>query len=194
MNRRLSNAPTPVLTSKITTAYSVVSTLAKGAALSILYSVFIATSLPSLVKADEVPPLLDEPIANRKLDFDAFENITQLLHAGRLAPHLKCELKVRSVKEDRHFTTGTRTVEVLEVAYYPRGLFSDKKVKLSIAAELATYGSRVTANAYSGAGEDIKIEAHDAGDHWLRFVHDGKGHLVYFVLGNNLTTYPCLSQ
>lgn len=136
----------------------------------------------------------EEPQARRSLDFDRFENVTKLLYAGKLAPHMKCELKVRTIKEERKFSDGKKLVEVLEVIYYPRGLFADLKVKVLIPAQLATYGTKYVSNQWSGSGEDIKIEAHDGYDHWLRFMHDGKGNLVQFSLGNRLATYPCLMK
>lgn len=136
----------------------------------------------------------DEPQAKQPLDFEEFENITKLLYAGKLAPHMKCELKVRTFKEERRFSDGKKLIEVLEVVYYPRGLFADLKVKVLIPAQLASFGTKYVSNQWSGAGEDIKIEAHDSYDHWLRFMHDGKGHLVQFSLGNRLATYPCLMK
>lgn len=161
--------------------------------LTLLSSTLIFSTLFStVIFAQEIPLSNDEPAATKKLDFAAFENITQLLHAGHLAPHMKCDLKVHTRKEDRKFSSGTRLVEILEVEYFPRGFFVEKKLKVVFAAELATYGTKVASNHWSGAGEDIKIEAHDPMDHWLRFVHDGKGNIVYLGLGNNLATYPCM--
>lgn len=145
-----------------------------------------------MTEAQEIPVLNDEPIAKTPLSFDQFEKITQVLHAGKMAPHMKCDLKVRTIREERKFTEGPKLVEVLEIIYYPRGLFADLKVKVLIPAELSTFGVKFVSNQWSGAGEDIKIEAQDSYDHWLRFVHDGKGRLVHFSLGNRLATYPCL--
>jgi len=134
----------------------------------------------------------EEATASKPLTMDEFDNITKLLYAGKLAPHMKCDLKVRTIKEERTFTTGKKMVEIIEVVYYPRGIFSDMKVKVAIPAEVATYGTRYGANQWSGAGEEVKIELHDSYDHWLRFVHDGKGGIIFFSLGNNLATYPCM--
>ena len=134
----------------------------------------------------------DEAVARRKFTFDEFESITKLLYAGKLAPHMKCDLKVRTIKEERTFSTGKKIVDLLEVVYYPRGIYSDTKVKVLIPSDSATYGTKYAANHWSGAGEEVKIEAHDGYDHWLRFVHDGKGGLVFFSLGNRLATYPCM--
>ncbi|MGZ3745175.1 MAG: hypothetical protein ACXVB1_07745 [Pseudobdellovibrionaceae bacterium] len=152
------------------------------------FSIYISL-LPLQGRAQEF--VSEEPQAQKVLDFDEFENITKLLYAGKLAPHLKCGLKVRTIKEERKFSEGKKLVEVLEILYYPRGLFSDLKVKVLIPAQLATFGVKYTSNQWSGAGEDIKIEAHDGYDHWLRFIHDGKGNIVFFSLGNRLATYPC---
>lgn len=142
--------------------------------------------------AQEVPRVSDEPIATKRLIDPAFDTITGLLHAGRLAPHMKCDIKVRTRKEDRKFSSGIKLVETLEVEYYPRGIYADTKVKVVFAMGLSTYGSKVTSNQWSGAGEDILIKANDSQQHWLRFTHDGKGNLVSLKLGNQLADYPCL--
>ncbi|WP_413288281.1 hypothetical protein [Bdellovibrio sp. HCB337] len=134
----------------------------------------------------------EEAAAERPLRIDEFDNIAKLLHAGKLAPHMKCDLKVRSIKEERRFSTGKKLVEILEITYYPRGLFADTKIKVLIPAEIAKYGTKYVSNHWSGAGEEIKIEAHDGYDHWLRVIHDGKGGIVFFSLGNRLATYPCM--
>ncbi|HEY8271056.1 MAG TPA: hypothetical protein VIG33_09215 [Pseudobdellovibrionaceae bacterium] len=156
----------------------------------LVLSFSICSLLSAQVRAQEFAS--EEPQAQQRLDFDEFENVTKLLYAGKLAPHMKCDLKVRTIKEERKFSDGKKLVEVMEVIYYPRGLFADLKVKVLIPAQLATFGLKYVSNQWSGAGEDIKIEAHDSYDHWLRFMHDGKGNIVQFSLGNSLATYPCL--
>lgn len=134
----------------------------------------------------------EEAVANRPLSSDEFDNITKLLHAGKLASHMKCDLKIRTIKEERTFSTGKKLVEIIEVTYYPRGIYADTKKKVLIPSEVATYGAKYVSNHWSGAGEEIKIEAHDSYDHWLRVIHDGKGNIVFFSLGNRLATYPCM--
>ena len=156
---------------------------------TILLSGLFALSLGA--GAQDIPPFADEPPAKQPLDFENFENITKLLAAGKLSPHMKCELKVRTVKEERKFSDGKKLVEILEVTYYPKGLFADMKLKILIPAEIATFGTKHASNKWSGIGEDIKIEAQDYYEHWLRFTHDGKGNLVQFMMGNHLATYPC---
>jgi hypothetical protein len=71
----------------------------------------------------------DEATANRTLTMDEFDNIAKLLYAGKLAPHMKCDLKVRTIKEERTFSTGKKLVEIIEVVYYPRGIYADTKSK-----------------------------------------------------------------
>lgn len=134
----------------------------------------------------------DEAVADRPLTTNSFDSITKLLYAGKMSPHMKCDLKVRTLKEERTFSDGKKLVEIIEVVYYPRGIYADTQVKVVIPAGIATYGTKYVSNQWSGVGEEVKIEAHDSYDHWLRFMHDGKGHLVFFSLGNRLATYPCL--
>lgn len=134
---------------------------------------------------------VDDPVANKKMNFETFDSITKLLYAGHLAPHMKCDIKVRTVREERTFTDGKRIVELLDVEYYPRGIFVDLKIHFQIPAEFSTYGVKYVSTEWSGTGEDIKIEAHDRRLHWIQFMHDGKGNIVQLSLGNDLATYPC---
>jgi len=148
--------------------------------------------LSSESPAFDIPFPNDEPPARKRLGLTEFDSITKLLHAGKLSPHMKCDLKVRTYKEERRFSNGKKLLELLEIDYYPRGFFWEKHFKILIPAEVATYGTKQVSNQWSGVGEDIKIEAHDRYDHWIRFMHDGKGHLVQFELGNVMGNFPCL--
>jgi|GEM_PF-5141590 hypothetical protein len=148
----------------------------------------------SLSKAQEVPFIDSPPKATKRLGQEMFDNISKLLYAGKLAPHMKCEIKARAVREERKFTDGKRIVEVLQIEYYPKGIYSDTKVSLQLPEYISTYGTKQISNQWSGVGEDILIQAHDYYEHWVRFTHDGKGNLVDLQLGNYLTTYPCFSK
>jgi hypothetical protein len=55
----------------------------------------------------------------------------------------------------------------------------------------AKYGLKKVENEWSGIGEDIKIQLSDRLNHWIRFVHDGRGQIVMLQLGNDLMTNPC---
>jgi hypothetical protein len=139
----------------------------------------------------DIPLIDDSPETDKKLDINSFEKISQVLHASRMAPHLDCAIKTKNSKQERKFISETKYVEVLEVEYMPRNLFSPKKINFKIPADLANFGSKISPNQWSGSGEDIKIEMNDYYNHWLRFTHDGRGQIIQFNVGNSSGTYPC---
>ena len=153
--------------------------------------VICSLGFSSLSHSQEVPFIDNPPKATKRLRQAAFDEISKLLYAGKLTPHMKCDIKARTFREERRFSDGKRIVEVLQIEYYPKGIYSDTKVSLQIPEHISTYGTKQISNQWSGVGEDILIQAHDYYDHWVRFTHDGKGGIVRLELGNNLATYPC---
>ena len=144
----------------------------------------------SLVQAQEVPMVNDDPVASRVLDTEMFDFITKTLSAGKMAPHMDCTLKTRSSRELRKFSGGNTWVETLEVDFSSNGFDNGLKMKFKIPSN-AKYGVRQSTNQWSGLGEDIKIELDDYYGHWLKFSHDGQGRIVQLILGNNLRVAPC---
>ncbi len=139
----------------------------------------------------DIPLIDDSPATESKLDFDHFEKISQILYSSRMAPHLNCRIAARTTKSERKFLSGKREIVVLEIDYSPRSQYSPRSVKFKIPMDLATFGSKVVANQWSGSGEDIKIEMNDTYGHWIRFTHDGRGQIVQINVGNNMANYPC---
>lgn len=148
---------------------------------------------PAAAGAQLVPVIDDAPKATASMDATMFEYIAGTLHAARLAPHMKCELRVETGKELRKFLRGEEWVEFIEVHYRTNvgggGHRMNMKFPMSV-----KYGLQKNVNPWSAVGEDIKIEAGDSEGHWLRFVHDGKGHLVFLSLGSDLRTLPCVVE
>lgn len=144
----------------------------------------------SLVAAQEVPFVNDEPVVNQTLDTEMFDFISKTLGAARMYPHMQCTLKTRSSREQRTFLEGSEWVETLEVDFSSNGFDSGYKIKFVIPST-AKFGLRKNNNHWSGLGEDIRIELDDFYGHWLSFTHDGKGRLVRLILGNNLRIVPC---
>lgn len=137
----------------------------------------------------DIPDVNNDPVVNRKFDADMFEFVAKTL-SGKMAPHMKCSLKVRNSREVRNFSDGKQWVEILDVDFNTNGFDSGYKMSFKIPMT-AKYGIKKTTNQWSGVGEEVKIELGDYYGHWLKFSHDGRGRLIQFIMGNNLRSAPC---
>ncbi len=142
----------------------------------------------------DIPFIKDDPETNLTFTPETFESVAKILAAGRLGPHLECRIRTELRHELRKYSDRSEWVDFIEITFstnagYARG--DEMKVKFP---RSSSYGRKMTANKWSGEGEDFKISAGDYYDHWIRFIHDGKGHIVLLMMGNNLKTYPCLVQ
>lgn len=156
--------------------------------LSVLFCLIPAFALAQM-------PFIENSLEHTKtLDAVALEEIGKILASSRLANHLKCKIETRMIKEERKFSAGKRIVESLEVTYYPRGIFSTTKVSFALPAGFTTFGTRVVASQYHSVGEDFQLEVKDRLGHRLRFIHDGKGEIVFLGAGNDLADYPCYAR
>lgn len=140
--------------------------------------------------AQEVPMISDDPVVNRNLNAEMFDFISKTLGSTKMAPHMRCTLRVRNDRELRKFSEGSEWVEVLNISFNSNGFDSGYKMNFKIPLK-AKYGIKKSTNQWSGLGEDIKIELGDYYDHWLKFTHDGNGQIVELIVGNNLKTAPC---
>lgn len=152
---------------------------------------FVAIGFCStIVFAQEVPMISDDPAVNSSMNSEMFEFISKTLGSARLDAHMLCTLKVRSDRALRKFSDGAKWVEILNISFNSNGFDSGLKMNLKLSMN-SKYGTKKSANQWSGVGEDIKIELGDYYDSWVRFTHDGQGHIVQLVMGNNLKTVPC---
>lgn len=141
--------------------------------------------------ADSIVPLVnDDPRMDKVLDREMFDFISKTLGAGKMAPHLACNLKTRSGRELRKFSQGSEWVEYLEIDYNSTDFDGGQKMNFKIPLG-AKYGAQKVPNQWSAIGEDIKIEIGDRYGYWIRFTHDGQGHITGLQLGNDLTLAPC---
>lgn len=127
-----------------------------------------------------------------KLDSEMMRFVAETLHAGKLAVHLACEVRVREFNQERKFSDGVRIVEMLQirflsgmmgrpenVIYFPVGSPLTKEVKVS---------------QYSGPVEEIQLEAEDVANSRFIFQHNGRGEIVHMSFENDLMTLPCRLQ
>ncbi|PWU19750.1 MAG: hypothetical protein C5B49_05265 [Bdellovibrio sp.] len=144
----------------------------------------------SSAQADFIPLVNDEPEVNLRLDPNTLEYFGKILASSRMAPHMDCSLKAETRTELRKFTTGEQYVQVIEIHFRSRaGFNSDMNFKIPVTAK---FGKKISTNPWSGLGEYVKIQLDDYYGHYISFIHDGSGHLVYLMLGNNVRTAPCL--
>lgn len=138
--------------------------------------------------AQEVPFISQDPVVDRTLEPAMFDFIRTTL-SGKLASSMECSLKTKFSREVRNFSTGPEWVETLALDFS-----SESNACAGMAFKLpmtSKYGIQKSSNHWSGLGEEIKIEAGDAYGHWLKFTHDGKGHVIQLILGNDLILCPC---
>lgn len=140
----------------------------------------------------EIPLISDAPETNQTFSISTFETMAKILSSSRLGPHLDCELKAELRRELRKYSDRSEWIDLIEIEFQTDAGFAGGdtfKVKFPRSSK---YGRKKTINHWSGEGEDFKVRAGDYYDHWMRFIHDGKGHIVLFMVGNNLKTYPCV--
>lgn len=167
------------------------------AEVTVLRWIFVMAGLvyfvDSIVLAQEVPMINDDPRIEKTLDTEMFDFISKTLGSGKLATHLQCTLKTRNSREQRRFSDSSQWVELLEIDFNSNGFDSGLKMKFKI-PNTAQYGLRKTTNQWSGLGEEIKIELGDRYGHWIKFAHDGQGRILQLIMGNDLRTVPCYSK
>lgn len=141
-------------------------------------------------QAQWVPTVSDDPTVMKVFDQDTFDFVSKTLSQNKLARHLNCTLKTRTSHELRKFSDGEKWIDVLEITYNTNGFDSGQKMNIKIPI-LAKVGIKKDLNQWSGMGEVIKIELGDYYSHWLRFTHDGQGHIVQLMMGSDLRMLPC---
>ncbi|MBX3041071.1 MAG: hypothetical protein KF789_10235 [Bdellovibrionaceae bacterium] len=125
----------------------------------------------------------------RKMDWDLKEFIAKILHSSVMAPHLNCSVKVKDLRQERRFSSGSRWVEMIEVSFRNSGEF---------AAPMKTFfavGSNVTLKTvnseFGGVVEEISLESGDRLNKTLTFQHDGKGQIVWMEMHDDLRVSAC---
>lgn len=137
-----------------------------------------------------IPQISDAPKATETFTPDTFDFFAKILGSARLGPHLRCELKAEVRRDVRKFSDRTEWVEYIDITYFTRaGYGGDFHVKIPMNSK---FGRKVSNNPWSGVGEDVMIEIGDQDLHWLRFMHDGRGHIVYLMLGDGFRNLPCM--
>jgi hypothetical protein len=139
--------------------------------------------------SQEVPFLLNEP-SYQKLDLDLFHFIAETLHSGKSALNLKCEVKVKTIQEVRKFSDGKKWVDLLEIVYTNNRDYDGIPMKAYF--PIGTDVSRqIITSEFSGTVEEIKLTVTDRMDHYFIFHHDGKGKIIWMMMGNSLRMNPC---
>lgn len=152
--------------------------------LSVLFLLF-----PLSAYSDQIIPVIaDDPETNLTLKGEMFDFVAQAL-GNPLAPHMNCTLSTRKGREIRKFSSGSEWVEFIEIDF-ESSKYGGRKTRFKIPLG-AKYGLKKSQNEWSGIGEDIKIQLSDRLSHWIRFVHDGRGHIVMLQTGNDLANNPC---
>lgn len=125
-----------------------------------------------------------------RLDSDMMEFLMQTLHGSKPAPNLRCEVKVRQIRQERKFSSGTEWVEMIELEYRNNRDYD--------AIPMKTYfplGSKIQKKAvnseFSGWVEEIILESDDRLSKTFTFHHDGRGQIVWMMMHDELRVNPC---
>lgn len=118
------------------------------------------------------------------------EDLARIFHGSKPAPNLLCTLKIREVREERRFSTGTKWVEMIEVTYLNNRDYARRETKayFPVGSKLVR---REVVSEFSGLVEEIVLEAGDRLGHTLTFQHDGRGQIVWMMMHNELMVNPC---
>ncbi len=155
------------------------------------FSVFISFLLSCNSQGQEIPFIVNEPTFN-KLNLDLFKFIEITLHQNKPASNLRCQVKVRAIQEVRTFSTGKKWVDLLEIEYLNDRDYDGISMKAYFPLGVAEVYRQNVTSQFSGTVEEIKIKVNDRLDHFFIFQHDGKGKIVWMMMGNSLMSNPCL--
>lgn len=155
----------------------------------LLFNTLIGVFFCLTTSSQEVPFILNEP-SYQKLDRDLFHFIVETLHSGKSAQNLKCEVKVKTLQEVRKFSDGKKWVDLLEIEYTNNRDYDGIPMKAYF--PLGTEVSRqIITSEFAGTVEEIKLIVNDRMDHYFIFHHDGKGNIIWVMMGNSLRMNPC---
>lgn len=144
---------------------------------------------PGGVAQKNFPAVQTSVRATEILKADSFNFIAGILANGRRSPDLDCEVRLREIKEERKFSTGTELVEALEIALTTDHM-GPRTIKFSFPMG-SRLGRRVVNNQDHGPVEEIKIESPEPYENWFQFQHDGQ-RLVWAEIGSMYQFAPCL--
>lgn len=149
-----------------------------------------ALLVTSVGGADELPLLIKPNAAtNEYLNLKLFEFVAATINSGRILAPLDCRVRVREIKQERKFSSGTRLVEMLEITYDSNTFnLGEQKAYFPMGTKV---GRQQKVSDIAGVVEEIVLEADDRLNSKFIFQHDGRGHLAYLSFENDLSTAPC---
>lgn len=128
--------------------------------------------------------------STERMDVDLKEFLMQTLHGSKLAPNLKCEVKVREIRQERKFSDGTKLVEMIELEY--RNSRDYDSIGMKTYFPLGSKITRKRVNSeFSGPVEEIVMESGDRWNKTFTFHHDGRGQIVWMMMHDELRVNPC---
>jgi hypothetical protein len=126
----------------------------------------------------------------KKMDVDLMEFLMQTLTASKPEANLLCEVKVRSIRQERKFSNETRWVEMIELQYQTNRdhLGQDMKTYFPLGSLVTR---KIVNSEFSGPVEEVSIESADRLSKTFTFQHDGRGQIISMVMADELRLLPC---
>lgn len=137
----------------------------------------------------EVMEIVPRGLKSVPLDEKRIKFISDRLYLDKTADYLDCEVHVAELKKDLHFSTGIRTVEMLEITFISRRYRSDHHVAFFPLGSPLTIQNKNS--NFAGLVEEIKLESEDIYNTQFIFQHDGKGRITWMNYISDVGTFPC---
>jgi hypothetical protein len=147
----------------------------------------LLVQLPSF--AIDLLVINDRNIKSRKMSILDMGFIAERLNADRVGLHLRCEVKVREIKQEKKFSTGTQIIEMLEIKFRSSNFLGNEQTAyFPVGTELKV---QKKISQFAGSVEEFELQSDDLKNSRFIFQHDGGGQIVWMAYENDLTTIPC---
>lgn len=133
--------------------------------------------------------IVDRSVTTQEMNLQKMTFIAEILHAGKPALNIDCEVKVKEIKQERRFSDGIHIVEMLEIRFRGSLLSSpEQRMHFPLRTKMIVQKKN---SAFAGIVEEFQLQADDLNNSRFIFQHDGKGNLVWMSFENDLRTLPC---
>lgn len=142
------------------------------------------TNSPVLIFAD----------ANRQIgpmDSQLMKFISDTLYSSKPSSNLICDLKINEIKQERKFSDGVRTIEMLEVIYFTRSYMNVPDQKIYFPLNTTTIIRSEINSRLAGLVEEIEMKANDRLNSRFIFQHNGNGEIIWMTFEDDMKTVPC---
>lgn len=125
------------------------------------------------------------------MDANLMKFISDTLHNSKPANNLNCDVKVRDIKQEKRFSDGVRTVEMLEVIFFTRSYMNVPDQTVYFPLDVTTVERSEINSRFAGLVEAFEVKANDMANSRFIFQHNGNGDIVWMSFEDDIKTVPC---